>query len=336
MPCFHPLPAIRKRGENTFRIGHEGDIFEPYTDYNTGEIVEPIKIPCGKCVGCRLDYSRTWADRCVLEGKSFEHNWFVTLTYDDDFLETKKRSLITPKGTLTLYPKDLQDFLKRLRVEWFRRHNHEGIRFYACGEYGSQTFRPHYHILLYNLPLYDLKPFFINKQGDQIYLSDELSEIWGLGHVSVGEFNWQTAAYTARYVMKKQKGKGAAEYYENAGIIPEFVRMSRRPGIAREYYEQHKDDIYCDLSPENAEHITLCQSSIILPNGREVSAPKYFDRLFEGEDPVFMAFLKEQRRKLAELRMEKILEQSDLDERGYFAAKEEYQKNRIKALTRLL
>lgn len=89
MPCFHPLTAIRKRGENTFRIGRENDTFEPYTDYNTGELVEPIKIPCGKCVGCRLDYSRTWADRCVLEGKSFEHNWFVTLTYDDVNLETK-------------------------------------------------------------------------------------------------------------------------------------------------------------------------------------------------------------------------------------------------------
>lgn len=244
--------------------------------------------------------------------------------------------MITPKGTLTLYPKDLQDFLKRLRVEWFRRYNHEGIRFYACGEYGSQTFRPHYHILLYNLPIHDLKPFFINKQGDQIFLSDELAEIWGQGYVTIGEFNWQTAAYTARYVMKKQKGKGAAEYYENAGIVPEFVRMSRRPGIAREYYEQYKDDIYRDLSPENAEHITLCQSSIILPNGREISAPKYFDKLYEGEDPIFMAFLKEQRRKLAELRMENILAQSDLDERGYFAAKEENQKNRIKALTRLL
>ena len=322
----------------------------PYTDFKTGELIEPIKVPCGKCVGCRLDYSRSWADRCVLEGKSYEFNWFVTLTYDDDHIITKDRSLLSSKGTLTLYPKDLQDFLKRLRFHWEKDHGwskivsdqdpdrviNAGIRFYAAGEYGSTTFRPHYHILLFNTPIYDLVPFFVNQQGDTVYTSDEIQSIWGNGHVTIGEMNWQTAAYTARYVMKKQKGKGAAEHYEAAGIYPEFVRMSRKPGIGRFYFEAHKDEIYKDLSPERSDYITLAQASIILPNGREVNAPKYFDKIYQLENPAFVEFLKQTRRKIADQKLDTDLHNTDLDERGYFNAKEEFQKNSIKALTRSL
>lgn len=240
---------------------------------------------------------------------------------------------------MTLYPKDLQDFLKRLRYHWEHDHNwskivvddqieNAGIRFFGCGEYGSTTFRPHYHVLLFNMPIYDLKPFFVNQQGDMIYTSEEIQSIWSHGHVTIGEMNWQTAAYTARYVVKKQKGKGAAEYYESVGLVPEFVRMSRRPGIGRMYYEQHKDDIYRDLSPDLSEHITLCQASIVLNDGKEVNSPKYFDKLFEQEDPVFIAFLKQQRRYNADLRSKHILSLTDLDERGYFDVLEKNKKIR--------
>lgn len=345
MACFHPLPAIKKRGLNTFHIGREGDVFTPYVDYSTGQLIEPIKINCGKCIGCRLDYSRSWADRCVLEAKMHESNWFVTLTYDDDHLVTEKRSLISDKGTLSLYPKDLQDFLKRLRIHWEREHNwkkdliadddpslyaNPGIRFYGCGEYGSSTFRPHYHLLLFNFPIFDLKFFFANELGDPVYLSDEIQSIWSHGQITVGEFNWETAAYTARYVMKKQKGKGAAEYYENAGLVPEFSRMSRNPGIGRSYYDLYKDSIYKEFADKRY------QASIILPNGRETNPPKYFDKIHSSDHEEMMNFLKDQRRNYAELSLRTSLAQADLDERGYFKAKEEYKNYSIKALTRFL
>lgn len=340
MPCFHPLPASRIPGKKTYSIGHEGDKLAPTLDPSTGELIQPILIPCGQCVGCRLDYSRAWADRCVLEAESYEHNHFLTLTYDDNHIVTPQRSLITDKDTLTLFPKDLQDFLKRLRITWERKYNHIGIRFYACGEYGSQTFRPHYHVIAFNLPIYDKKLYATTKAGNALYTSDELESVWGNGFAPIGEVNWETCAYTARYVMKKQKGKGAAEYYLNAGIEPEFVRMSRRPGIARPYFEAHKDEIYKSFNIKllgNAGTTRkICQGSIVLPGGREANSPKYFDRIYEQEDPVFVAFLKETRQRNAELNKKNVLAHTDLDERGYFEVQEKNKKVSIKALTRLL
>lgn len=333
MPCYHPLPAIRKRGEKTFRVGRENEVFHPYTDFSTGERVEPISIPCGQCIGCRLDYSRAWADRCVLEASLYEHNYFLTLTYDDDHIVTRDRSLITEKNTLSLYPKDLQDFMKRLRERWERVHNHTGIRFYACGEYGSESLRPHYHVIAFNLPLFDKQLYATTEAGNALFTSDELEDVWGNGFAPIGEVNWETCAYTARYVMKKQKGKGAAEYYKQVGIFPEFVRMSRDPGIGRPYFDAHKEEIYRSFDVGNRK---LAQGSLVLPGGREVNSPKYFDRLYAQEDEVFMAFLKETRQRNAELNKKNVLAHTDLDERGYFEVQEKNKKDSIKALTRLL
>ena len=340
MPCFHPLPASRIPGKTTYYIGKEHEKLAPTLDPETGEMIEPIKVPCGKCIGCRLDYSRSWADRCVLEASEHEHNHFLTLTYDDNHLITSQRSLVSEKGTLTLYPKDLADFMKRLRITWERKYNHTGIRFYACGEYGSTTARPHYHIIAFNLPIFDKKHYATTKAGNVLYTSDELESVWGNGFCPIGEVNWETCAYTARYVMKKQKGPDAANYYQSAGLEPEFVRMSRRPGIARPYFEAHKDEIYksfdIKIIGKNETKRRIYQGSIILPGGREANSPKYFDKIYQEEDPAFVAFLKETRRRNAELNTKQALSQTDLDERGYFAVQEEIKKNSVKALTRLL
>ena len=328
MACYHPLPAIKKRFSDQFSVGKQGDFFEPYVDYSTGELIEQIKIPCGKCLGCRLDYSRAWADRCVLESldKPSDECWFLTLTYNDNNIETKKRSLLTDKGTLTLYPKDVQDFLKRLRVEWFRRYNRDNIRFFMCGEYGSETARPHYHMLIYNLPIYDLKFYKANIQGDLLYNSDELEELWSHGFVVIGKFEWKTAAYTARYVLKKFKGKTkeeTEEHYKSVGLLPEFTRMSRCPGIARSYYDAHVHEIY-----KNDE--------IILPCGRITKPPKYFDKIATDQEPDMMVFVKEARKRVAELKKAQIFNETTLDEDAYFTLQEKKKENQTKLLTRLL
>ena len=173
------------------------DSKQVYTDFIIKDYVE---IPCGKCIGCRLAYSKEWANRCVLESKGWKNNYFITLTYAPDTLPLNEEF-----GNATLKPKDLQDFMKRLRIEWQRKHGHDNVRFYACGEYGSKTHRPHYHILAFNLPLYDLEELKKTDNGDMLYISREIDKIWGKGNTWVGEVNWNTCAYVARYIMKKQK-----------------------------------------------------------------------------------------------------------------------------------
>ena len=328
MPCYHPLPAIRKMYSDQFRVGRKGDVFHPYTDPVTGEYIEPISIPCGKCIGCRLDYSRAWADRCVLESLEYppDRCWFVTLTYSDDAFVTKDRSLITEKGTLTLYPRDVQLFIKRLREHWKRVYNVDGIRFFMCGEYGSTTARPHYHLLLYNLPIPDLKFYSSNSLGDLLYNSDEIESLWSYGFVVIGKFEWKTAAYTARYVLKKFKGKTkeeTQEYYNSLALVPEYTRMSRMPGIGRNYYDAHRDEIY-----KNDE--------IILSGGRLTKPPKYFDNILKNENETLMAFTKDARKHVAELKNAEIFSHTNLDEDQYFTLQERLKKNQTKLLTRLL
>lgn len=328
MACFHPLPAIKKRFSDQYIVGRRGDIFTPYTDYQTGELIEPISIPCGKCIGCRLDYSRAWADRCVLESldKDPDTCWFLTLTYDDNHIVTDKRSLLTDKGTLTLYPKDVQDFIKRLREHWSRIYNVDNIRFYLAGEYGSTSGRPHYHMIVYNLPIFDLKFYRSNLDGDSLFNSDEIEDIWNNGFVVIGRLEWKTAAYTARYVTKKFKGKTKAEtdeFYKSCSLVPEFTRCSRRPGIAREFYEKHSAEIY-----KNDE--------IILHSGRVTKPPKYFDKIMKEEDADLMEFVKTARRHVAELKKAEIFNETSLDEDRYFTLQERKKENQIKLLTRSL
>lgn len=326
MACFHPLPAIKKPyPDNRFKVGRENQEFLPYTDRITGEYIEQIKVPCGKCIGCRLDYSRTWANRCVLESLSFpqETCFFVTLTYSDESIKEHSSELISPKGTLTLYPKHVQDFMKRLRIHWQRKYNHDGIRFYLAGEYGDETARPHYHALIYNIPIKDLTFYAKNNLGQPLFNSGEIEDIWGFGYVVLGELNWDTCAYTARYVMKKQKGKGAKDFYENAGLYPEFVRMSRDPGIGRLYFEANKDKIYRT-------------DSIVLPGGKVVKPPAYFDKLYSLEHPEIINDLKIDRRYCAEMAKQNRLLQCDYDEKKYFSILEENKNKSVKGLTRYL
>lgn len=328
MSCYHPLPAIKKPFDNTFRVGKYGDSFQPYVDYQTGELIDQISVPCGKCIGCRLDYSRAWADRCVLESLDYpeDHCWFVTLTYDDNHLVTADRSIVSDKGTLTLYPRDVQLFIKRLREHWSRVYGVDRIRFFMCGEYGSTTARPHYHLLLYNLPIQDLKYYTANLLGDLLYNSDELSSLWGLGFVVIGKFEWKTAAYTARYVLKKFKGQNkeeTREHYEKVGLYPEYTRMSRKPGIGRDYLDRHAAEIY-----KNDE--------IILAGGRVSKPPKYFDKIMKDNDEVLMTLIKDARKKVAALKNAEVFNHTNLDEDAYFKISEISKEKSIKSLTRLL
>jgi len=279
MPCYRPVSAWRHPNLKTAN-GKDLIVFDnpfaPESKYR-----EAIKLPCGGCDGCRIDRSRQWATRCYLEASLHVSNCFVTLTYKPEWL---------PKDG-TLVKRHLQLFMKRLR----RRFPQNTIRFFACGEYGSKKQRPHYHICIFNFDfLPEHKIFYKQTPAGPLYAIDESLQLWGtgknknfksFGFTTVGTLNWQTAAYTARYIMKKFTGKNAEEHYQ--GKIPEFNDMSRRPGIARAWLEKHKTDVYPD-------------DFVAMPQGRKMKTPKFFDKIFELTDPEEMATIRARRKKYHE------------------------------------
>lgn len=287
MVCYHPLHAfpigLTKDGKTSYKItsnkvksisfdkssGHWFFSQDPFKYYNN----QYIDIPCGNCVGCRIDYSRDWALRCTLESMYHDSTMFLTLTYDDVHVpHTSYVDNITGqlKDILTLRPDDFTKFMKRLRFHYSKKYGRE-LRFFACGEYGSQTLRPHYHAIVFGLKLDDLRFIKNSHTGFPIYDSDFVSDCWSLGMVSISESNFDTCAYTARYVMKKQKGKDS-DFYDVHNLVPEFVRMSRKPGIGYQYYADNKESIYK-------------YDKIILPDGKIFKPPKYFDKYYMQDCP---------------------------------------------------
>lgn len=278
MPCYHPLQAWRSRFRNA--SGKRALVFNSAQ----GFIDKPVTIPCGKCIGCKLERSRQWAIRCVHESKLHENNCFVTLTYNNENL---------PKDG-SLHLEHLQKFFKKLRKKYG-----EGIRYFACGEYGDKNSRPHYHICLFNHEFPD-KEAWEQTRDYTTYRSKELEKLWTKGFSLIGALNFESAAYTARYVTKKITGENAEYYYrrvdETTGKIknrikPEFVVMSRggrkkgSGGIGSEYYEKYKKDFY-----------TI--DSIIL-RGKKIKPPKFYDKKFEIENPEEWNEIKNNRKKLA-------------------------------------
>lgn len=257
MTCYKPLKGYLARARNL--NGRRNVVFNP----NQGYQDRPVQLPCGQCIGCRLERSRQWAIRCYHEAKLYDNNAFVTLTYDDEHL---------PEGG-TLVLRDFQLFMKRLR-----KHYGAGIRFYACGEYGDLKGRPHYHACLFNIEILDLKIHKIRKEL-KFYTSETIDTLWGMGFTLTGDVTFQSAAYVARYIMKKIHGEAATKHYETVDLStgeifqqkPEFTTMSRRPGIGNAWYQQFKTDVYPD--------------DFVIMEGKKLSAPRYYDKLYEITDP---------------------------------------------------
>lgn len=262
MACFRPLAGWRSREVNP-ETGKRKIVFnfkDAYADL-------PVTLPCGQCIGCRLERSRQWAIRCVHEASSFEKNCFITLTYDDDHL---------PKDG-SLVKKDFQDFMKRLR-----KNSGTKIRYFHCGEYGEQLGRPHYHACLFNFDFED-KKLWSERESGNLYTSDELNEIWGKGYCIVGAVTFDSAAYVARYITKKITGDSAPAHYR--GKQPEYTTMSRRPGIGKTWFDKFRTDCY--------------PSDSVVMRGKEMKPPKYYDKQFELDSPLEFRQMKAKRKACA-------------------------------------
>lgn len=226
-----------------------------------------VLLPCGKCIGCRLAKSREWAIRCVHEAKLYSDNCFLTLTYSTE-------NLTFVNGLPTLNKRDFTLFMKR-----FRKMFGSGIRYFQCGEYGENFDRPHHHAIIFNFDFAD-KVLFSTKNNVSLYVSESLSCLWPYGFSTIGSVTFDSAAYVARYTMKKVNGDKADEHYN--GRVPEYVTMSRRPGIGKEFYNKYSKDFY------RYDRCVVLGQSLLKP-------PKYYDRLFELENPDRLRELKRER-----------------------------------------
>ena len=282
MSCVSPLRAYwrsRSRDAITF-------------DVNKSATKVPFTLPCGRCIGCRMEKARQWGLRCLHEAKLWPHNQYVTLTYSDDSLP--------PGGSVCL--RDVQLFMKKLRKKKGSCSSNP-VRFFLGAEYGDENYRPHYHALLFNCPLPDRVFYSYNKRGEPLYTSRELSELWTHGFCTIGEVTFDSAVYCAKYAMKKininensspeVRARYEARYvvYDADGIVyerdPEFAVMSRRPGIGAGYYEKYGEEL------RNHDSVVV--------NGREVRPTRFYDVRSERVDPDGFARLKSRRKRLAVL-----------------------------------
>ena len=281
MSCYYPLKAFvlgdnPETGKKIIRVVNKEFNGEEYSA--TG--IPQIGLPCGKCIGCRLDYSRTWADRMLAEASLYKSNYFLTLTYDDEHLPPKHEN--SPIHSLN--KRDAQLFMKRLR----KALPEQKIRFFCAGEYGPQTMRPHYHLILFNCKLPDLKFLKENDLKQPYFISETMSKCWPFGFHIIANVNWETCAYVARYVVKKQKGEGAS-VYEKYNFDPEFSTMSRKPGIGHDFMVDHMEELYA-------------YGSINIPTkdgAKSIRSCKYYDNLFDLEYPEVMEEIKNDRQEAA-------------------------------------
>lgn len=332
MSCYHPLHAFDvgiRTSDNKIKYQIESGDVERVRKKNMIWTDKYIEIPCGHCIGCRLDYSREWATRCTLEANEHKDNYFLTLTYAPEYLPVRLGATLDGEITnvATLVPKHLQDFLKRLRIYYKRHYDIENIRFFACGEYGEEKKRPHYHLIIFGLPIPDLTYFTTNLKSKEIcYRSPLLEKLWTYGIVGIGKVTWESCAYVARYIVKKQKGPNAKEYYAALNIEPEFVRMSRRPGIALDYYLKNKDKIY------QTDEIFVSKKSGVI----KAKPSRYYDRKFDLDEPELMKEIKDRRVMLAKEALKQRLEQTDLTKDELFALMERSKEQSLKKLVRNL
>ncbi|WNK14537.1 MAG: replication initiator protein [Microvirus sp.] len=249
MPCYHPLKALRS-AQGVRVLNKDATIFN-------------LKLPCGQCVGCRLERSRQWALRCIHEAKLYENNIFVTLTYDDKHLPHDSG----------LNHRHFQLFIKKLR-----KHFPQPIRYYMCGEYGGQFGRPHYHAILFNITFDDATYWMRTATGSKLYRSKKLESLWTFGFSSFGAVTFESAAYVARYVMKKVTGDLADSHYQSVSTAtgevfqtqPEYNRMSLKPGIGSSWYDKFKSDVF----PHDR----------IIHDGTPLKPPRYYDNKLKKEN----------------------------------------------------
>lgn len=212
--------------------------------------------------------------RATHEAKQHRQNAFLTLTYSDEHLPT----------TGSVSKRDLQLAIKKIRTAIYPTK----ISYMACGEYGDQLGRPHYHMLLFGYDFVDKKLH--TKQNDiPLYTSQELENYWPWGHSLIGEVTYQSAAYVARYTMKKVNGDQAEEHYKKVNtttgeiheIEPEFLIASRNPAVGLRWLNKYHRDL---------------EKGYLTVNGKKRGIPKYYEKKYPDFNEYQATMLKAERK----------------------------------------
>lgn len=315
MTCFHPLTAYRLTTKKTEK-GKSEIVFNPKELADVP--YEKIELACSQCIGCRIERSKQWALRCCHEASLFKRNCFVTLTFNDEH--------INEKGSLV--KADFQKFMKRLRkrfegdetVSSKSGKQTRPIRYFHCGEYGSDLSRPHHHACIFNFDFRDKKLWSI-RAGVKLYRSADLEELWPFGYCTVGEVTFKSAAYVARYITKKINGDQADAHYtrvdqetgEVHAVEPEYITMSRRPGIGQRWFQKYTSDVF--------------PKDFITHEGRKFRSPKYYDDIYDKEESKGLEGVKRHRRHVAK-------ENRENSSQERLLVREKVLKSRVKHLER--
>ncbi len=270
MTCYSPITGYRSRFAG--KDGGFGIVFKK--EQSNGQI---IQVGCGHCIGCKLHRSKEWGIRAIHEAQMYEDNCFITLTYNNKHLPTDE----------SLNGNHFRLFIKRLR----KQQKPKKIRYIHSGEYGATCplhntekckecgplQRPHYHAILFNHDFKDKIPWKIRK-NNQTYRSPQLEKLWPLGNSEIGTVTFESASYVARYTVKKITGDNAHAHYEKLNehgeiiwVKPEYMTSSRNHGIGYSWYQKYKNDLY----PRDECVI----------DGRIMKPPRYYDKLYEKEQP---------------------------------------------------
>lgn len=255
MACYYPIPGWRSKERS--KDGLRPIVF----NVSQGLADRPVNVPCGRCVGCRLERARQWAIRCMHEASMYEENAFITLTYNNQNLPCGK----------TLVKDDWVLFMKRLRERFKGRR----FKFYMCGEYGPTRARPHFHACLFGLDFDDRYLWSYSKKGQPLYRSPLLEAVWDKGWSSIGAVTYESASYVARYILDKTLGEYAWFDYLNVTengewnyVLPEFSQPSL--GVGKSFFDAYFDDIY--------------PADEVIVNGKSMRPPRYYDKLLAKKD----------------------------------------------------
>lgn len=257
-------------------------------------------VGCGQCTGCLLDYSRDKATQMMMEkafgnnGKAYpeEQCWFITCTYSDEYLPTHTYVRVDTGEKcegISLSVEDEQKFMKRLRNHF----PNSKIKYVVAGEYGSKTLRPHYHFIMFGLPLdqTQFKTAHQNELGQRTWKSEELEKIWGMGYCEIGRVDWRSCAYVARYTLKKAFKKDKW-WYLSQGMQPEFIAWSN--GIGKNFIQEK-----IESKEELEQWYTRGKVPISSHMGGLLKIPKSYDRIIKEIDPKLYDKISRMRQKQA-------------------------------------
>lgn len=272
MSCYHPLKAYNIGIPNP-KTGKPKLVILPYDKIpDSEETGDWFEIPCGVCEGCRKQQAYDWTQRAVAELVYYNCSCFVTLTYDDRHVP------LNCNGAGTLVYNHFQKFMKRLR----KAHPHLDLRYFACGEYGSHTMRPHFHAVIYGYDFPDRQFLKFSGKGSMLYTSEELSKLWKDGFVTVGDVTPASCGYVAGYIASKI-GKFSRLKYESLDLTPPKIFASKRPALGLRWFEENLDKYY----QTDVQFIRTDMGSF------KIGLPRYFKKKLEILSPELYAHVKD-------------------------------------------